>query len=183
MTTFYVVRHGQSSWNAAGLLQGQAAGVELSVTGHEQARQVADQLAGHPIDAVYSSDLRRAVATAAVIAEPHHLDVRLEAGLRERAYGFLEGRSSAAAVELAGDVDWTDPDARPGDGESLRDVHSRVGSTVRRLSDAHPDSSVILVSHGDTIRVLLACVAGLGPEAIAWRDVPNGSVTIVQSPH
>lgn len=181
MTTLYVVRHGQSTWNAAGLLQGQAPGPELTALGHDQAREVAAALEGTSIDAIYSSDLRRAVQTATMIADRLGIGIRLLPGLRERAYGSLEGHPSARAAELAGDIDWLDPDVRPGGGESLRDVHTRVGDTLAQCVDAHPDGSAVLISHGDTIGIIAAWVAGLGPHEIPWTDVVNGSVTVLNS--
>jgi broad specificity phosphatase PhoE len=181
VTVLYVVRHGQSTWNAAGLLQGQTPDPELTPLGHEQAREAAVALAGTSIDAICSSDLRRAVQTATPIADRHGMEIHLMPGLRERAYGLLEGHPSADAIELAGDIDWLDPDVRPGGGESLRDVHTRVGDTVSQCVDAHSDGAVVLISHGDTIQVIAAWVAGLGPHEIPWADVANGSVTVLDS--
>jgi len=181
VTVLYVVRHGQSTWNAAGLLQGQAPDPELTALGHEQAREAAAALETTSVDAIYSSDLRRAVQTATTIADSLDMEIHLMPGLRERAYGSLERHPSADAAELAGDIDWLDPDVRPEGGESLRDVHTRVGDTVAQCVDAHPDEAVVLVSHGDTIQVIAAWVAGLGPHEIRWTDVGNGSVTVLNS--
>ncbi|WP_375500735.1 histidine phosphatase family protein [uncultured Jatrophihabitans sp.] len=182
MTTLHVVRHGQSTWNAAGLLQGQAPGPQLTALGHEQAKAAADSLSSVQVDALYSSDQPRAVQTARHLATRLGLDVRLTAALRERGYGVLEGQPSARAADLAGDVDWLDPDVRPGGAESLRDVHARVGALLARCVDEHPDGAVVLVSHGDTIRVLAACAAGLEAHEIPWTDVGNGSVTTLVVP-
>lgn len=179
MTTFYVVRHGQSTWNTAGLLQGQAPGPELTPLGHEQAREAAARLAGMAVDAIYSSDQVRAVHSATPIASRLGLEICLCTGLRERGYGSLEGQPSARAADLAGDIDWLNPDARPGGGESLRDVHSRVAHTLANCIAAHPDGAVVLVSHGDTVRVIAASIAGLGPHEVPWQEVANGSITIL----
>ena len=180
MTTLHLVRHGRSTWNAAGLLQGQAPGPELTPLGLDQARAAADALAGTRIAAVYSSDQHRAAQTAEVLGDRLGLTVVLAPELRERGYGTLEGEPSARAAELAGDVDWLDPDVRPGGGESLRDVHTRVGRFVTRCLAEHPDDDLVLVSHGETIRVLAAWTAGLGPHEVPWTDVANGSVTVLR---
>ena len=127
-----------------------------------------------------AATLLRAVQTATPIAQRHGMTVLAVPGLRERAYGCLEGQPSEAAVELAGDIAWTDPDVHPGGGESLREVYRRVASTVAHLARSHQDEAVGLVSHGDTIRVLLAWVDGLGPDEIPWREVANGSITVVR---
>lgn len=182
VTTLYAVRHGQSTWNATGLLQGQAPGPELTPLGYEQAFTAAVALAGTRIDAIHSSDLHRAVQTAEVLGEQLGAPVHVTPALRERGYGSLEGQPSGRAVQLAGDIDWLDPAVRPGGGESLRDVHSRVGGWVTRCVERDPDAALVLVSHGDTIRILIACVAGLGPHEIPWADVANGSVTTLVVP-
>lgn len=179
MTVLHVVRHGQSTWNARGVLQGQAPGPQLTTLGHEQAREAAVALAGMRVDALYSSDQHRAVQTARPIGERLALPVRLSPGLRERRYGTLEGQLSVRAAELAGAIDWLDPDVRPGGGESLRDVYTRVGTTLAQCVEAHPDGAIVLVSHGDTIRVVAAWVAGLGPHEIPWTEVVNGSITVL----
>lgn len=179
MTVLYLVRHGQSTWNAAARLQGQTPDPGLTPLGRQQAREAAARLEGTGVEAIYSSDLRRAVQTATPIADNLGMEIRLSPALRERGYGSLEGHPSADAVELAGDIDWLDPDVCPGGGESLRDVHTRASYAVAQCVDRHPDAAIVLVSHGDTIRVIAASLAGLGPHDIPWLNVANGSVTVL----
>jgi len=179
VTTLHLVRHGQSEWNLTGRLQGQTGHVPLTPLGVEQAAAAARALAGRDIAAVHASDLRRARQTAEVIAAALGLPVQLDAGLREQSYGNLEGRPSAEVLAEA-PYDFADPDAHPPSGESLRDVHDRVGRSLAAYLGRYAGRECVLVSHGDAIRAGLAWLEGLGPGEIPWRETPNGSVTTVR---
>jgi hypothetical protein len=92
----WLVRHGQSTWNVLGLVQGHCDQARLTARGAHQARNVANQLRGCPIGALYASDLQRAVATAAPLASVLGLSMTRDRRLRERSLGALEGTASAA---------------------------------------------------------------------------------------
>ena len=177
--TLLLVRHGQSEWNAAGLMQGQTAHVPLTELGHRQAAAAAAELAalaraGAGPEALLSSDLRRAVQTARHCAAATGLEVRTTPALREQGYGVLEGRPSRELWDL---VDWTDPHWSAEGGESLAQLHSRVAGHVADLRAAPPAQVVALVTHGDTIRALQAVVTGAGPDQMPAVTPHNGSVT------
>ena len=72
---------------------------------------------------------------------------------------------------------------RWGGGESLRDVYRRIGPFLDRLLADPPSPAVVLVSHGDTIRVAVAYLRGRGVDGVDWAAVPNGSVTTVHTGH
>ena len=177
--TLLLVRHGQSEWNAAGLMQGQTAHVPLTELGHQQAAQAAAELAALSRDgggpgALVSSDLHRAVQTAEHCAAATGLALSTTPALREQGYGVLEGRPSR---ELWDVVDWTDPHWSAEGGESLAQLHSRVAGYLDRLRADPPAAVVALVTHGDTIRALQAVVAGLGPDQMPAVTPHNGTVT------
>src|SRR5438876_10058993 len=90
----YLVRHGETVWNRDGRMQGHT-DVSLSPVGEEQARRLAERLAGEKIDAVWSSDLCRASLTAEMLAAPHALTVRISPLLRESMLGNWEGKTEA----------------------------------------------------------------------------------------
>jgi probable phosphoglycerate mutase len=172
--TLHVVRHGQSTWNARGRLQGHTAHVRLTAVGRRQAGAAARTLAAAPVTAVWSSDLRRARETAELVAVPHGLPVLAEPGLREQAHGAFEGQptSRVVAVLAAADPDW----APPG-GESARTLHARVAALLDRLPAA---GELVLVTHGETIRAAVAVLAGRPAEDMP-REVPgNGMVLTVR---
>ncbi|SOE00684.1 histidine phosphatase family protein [Blastococcus haudaquaticus] len=172
--TLLLVRHGQSEWNAAGLMQGQTAHVPLTAKGHAQAAAAATQLAGLAPGALLSSDLLRAVQTAEHCARATGLPITTTPALREQGYGELEGRPSR---ELWDVVDWTDPHWSAPGGESLAELHDRVRTFLEGLCAEPPADVIALVTHGDTIRAAQAVVAGLGPEAMPAVTPHNGTVT------
>ena len=172
--TLLLVRHGQSEWNAAGLMQGQTAHVPLTAAGHAQAAAVAQDLALLRPGALISSDLHRAVQTAEHCARATGLPVTVTRALREQGYGVLEGRPSHELWEV---VDWNDPHWSADGGESLAQLHGRVAGYLAELRARPPADVVALVTHGDTIRAAQAVVAGLGPEALPAVTPPNGTVT------
>jgi probable phosphoglycerate mutase len=177
--TLLLVRHGQSEWNAAGLMQGQTPHVPLTRLGHQQAAQAAAELAALAVDgvapgALLSSDLLRAVQTAEHCAAATGLPVQTTPALREQGYGVLEGRPSRELWDL---VDWSDPHWSAEGGESLAQLHGRVAELFARLRADPPAPVVALVTHGDTIRAAQAVAAGLGPEAMPAVTPHNGTVT------
>ncbi|ODU03068.1 MAG: hypothetical protein ABS81_15595 [Pseudonocardia sp. SCN 72-86] len=164
----YLVRHGESTWNVAGRLQGCTPDVPLTARGHAQAEEAADVLADRRVWAVVSSDQRRAVDTAAVIAARLGLPVVTTPALREQCHGAWEGGPAAgrAALLAAADPDW----APPG-GESARALATRVaGFLARDATDA-----TVIVSHGETLRTALALLTGDTDRAVP----ANGAVTSV----
>lgn len=174
----HLLRHGQSTWNLENRLQGQTIGVPLTEVGRRQAAEAATHLSTRRLSAVWSSDQRRASQTADLIAAPHRLTVTLTAQLREQAMGELEGR-------LLRDLDglWAPegriPSTVPKGGESLRQVHQRMVLLCGSLTACFSDTDeVALVSHGDTLRVLLSVLAGRTHDDIGWVPVENCQVLI-----
>ena len=148
-TTILLVRHGETIDNARQIMQGQTHG-ELNEQGREQARQVARRMASESIDVVVSSDLRRAVQTAEIIAEPHGLSVVTTPLLRERDWGSFTGRF---IPDLQGEV-W------PDDIESESDLLIRARSFILYITATYPGRRVVAVGHGIINKAVLAVYAG-----------------------
>lgn len=172
--TLLLVRHGQSEWNAAGLMQGQTPHVPLTALGHQQAAAAAADLVDLRPGALLSSDLLRAVETAEHCARATGLPIETSPALREQGYGVLEGRRSSDLWDV---VDWTDPHWSAPGGESLADLHSRVAAFLHHLAAEPPADVIALVTHGDTIRAAQAVAAGLGADAMPAVTPHNGTVT------
>ncbi len=177
--TVYVLRHAESRWNVEGRLQGQTGHVPLSARGRRQAAELGERLVGTGAVLVVSSDLRRAADTARPVAARLGVPLRFDVALREQALGVFEGRLATEVRALTGPAAWADPDWRPPGGESLRDVHGRVAAAVDRLRRTSPGGPVVLVTHGDTARVALAVLQGLGPGAETCRLPANAEVVEV----
>src|SRR2546429_2594332 len=131
----WLVRHGESTWNTLGLAQGHCDQARLTRLGQRQARAVAAELRDRPVRALYASDLRRALETAAPLAEVTGLSVNRDTRLRERCLGVLEGAATAAigpaANGLCGEAGGG-PDPRPPRGGAPRRVLPRGGGVGRR---------------------------------------------------
>lgn len=177
--TIWLVRHGESTWNAAGLVQGQADGPVLTDEGRAQAAMLADAVRLLPIRRLVTSDLARAEETASVIGRRLHVSWEREAALRERHFGAAQGLPlHALGPEWSGiESDRVvDADARPPGGESLRELGDRVSDFFDRLAQQSCDGDVLVVTHGGVIRLALAQCDGVPVTAMPWGSVPNAGL-------
>jgi broad specificity phosphatase PhoE len=160
----FLLRHAQTVWNQERRYQGWQ-DPPLSEAGQAQARATAAALAGTPLQAVYASPLRRARETAAAVARPHGLAVRLHEGFKEMGFGLWEGRSveEARALDAERYQAWIETPhlATPPGGEGLGEVQQRVLAGLGDLRAAHDGQTVCLVCHGITARILILEALGL----------------------
>ena len=180
MTKVLIVRHGATEWNINKRAQGQA-DIPLTDKGRHQALDTARQLANFPVTAVYTSDLSRARDTAQAIAEMHGLAVTEDARFREIDQGDWTGLTtdeiSARWPELWGPA--RHYNARPG-GESPQQVRERALEGLRDAVQAHPEGTIVVVSHGGTIRWLAAETLGYDDKRSArLRGIGNGGVLCI----
>lgn len=160
----FLVRHGETQWNRENRIVGHTE-IGLTPDGHRQVALLARALAAEKIEAVYSSPLRRAVETANAIAEQHGLGVVTDDALKEVDAGELDGIAIKEVVRRYGDfweawVKGTDSLRMPG-GETIGELQSRAWSVVTRVVGAHPDGTIILVSHTLTILSILTTALGM----------------------
>ena len=181
-TVLYLVRHGESEANAAGVFAGQTDS-PLTARGRAQAAAVATALADLPIDRVVASDLSRTRDTAAAIAATHGLAVETYAELREIDVGDAAGKRwddgtlrpgplGAPGADLDGFVQW------PG-GESLEQALARSLGCLDRLVRAHPGERIVVVGHGGVTRILVSHFLGILPR-LERSPATNTNVTIVR---
>ena len=185
---FYLVRHGETEWNAAKRIQGQT-DVPLSGEGRSQAQAVAVYLADVVFDSAHASDLSRALETAKTILAGHSSPVSLtiHRGLREISDGIYEGWSLAAAVEaeprMAGMVDdqTSALDFAPPEGESIRQVFQRQKEVASELRADKTGHRILVVGHGWTLRLLAASLLDRGAEWF-WQLEPlnTASVSVIE---
>ena len=183
----YLVRHGVTVWGEGGRIQGHS-DAPLSEEGRRQAETAARRLrALGPFDALYSSDLGRALETARAVAREVGLPVSTDRRLRELHFGQFEGLTAEEAELL-------DPRAfrawredpvrnRPPGGETLQSLLSRVSEFVEEAGRRHPEGKVVAVSHGGPIRAAVILALGLELES-SWRRVyvQWGSITAIEFP-
>lgn len=187
--TLVLVRHGESRWNAAGVLQGQRC-EGLSSRGRTQAEALADYLGKAHGDAalIARSDIDRVAQTAAPTEERLGLEVVLEPRLREIDLGAWSGRPRAEVLEAHREelMGWLRcEDVRAGgDGETLSELRARVWAAMEDLSArllAEGGGTALLFTHGGPVRTTTAAVLGLPPGAERGiQPVHNGSVTVVR---
>ena len=165
-TVLYLVRHGETVDNAQQIMQGQTHGC-LNEKGREQARVVAERLAGEAFDAVVASDLRRAIQTAEIIAAPHGLPVVTTPLLRERDWGGFTGRF---IPDLKGEV-W------PDDIETEEALLSRARTFMIYIAATYPGKRVVAVGHGIINKAILAVYAGCAMREV--QRMMNAEVRIL----
>lgn len=181
-----LVRHGESTWNELGLVQGQDDHATLTPRGRQQAGDVARELTSREFDRIVSSDLRRTMETAAVIAGVLGLEVESEPALRERSFGVAEGGPLAGLTEqLVGINDGLviDDDVRPDGGETLVEFRARAGAFFEIRERRWPGERLLVVTHGGTIRALQSYCAGTSLRGSRWGRVGNCTVWTVTAPH
>lgn len=181
MTTFFLVRHGETEWNTQRRIQGWADS-PLTSLGLAQAEAHGRLLGTFEIDRVLASPLGRTMQTLVPIVQETGVVAEYDNRLREVCMGDWSGRT---AQELQAQYldQWQarldDPEGYcPPNGESRLDVKRRVAPLVTELIDA-PHQTVVLVSHGITIRVLLGLLLGPSECKKPIRGVPNDLVYCV----
>ncbi|GAA3806087.1 histidine phosphatase family protein [Streptomyces phyllanthi] len=160
-------RHGQTSWNLERRFQG-TTDIGLTETGVGQARRAARLLASLKPDAILASDLSRAAATAAELAVLTALEVTHDEALRETYAGVWQGLTHEEIIERYGEeyAAWKRGEpVRRGGGELETEVADRAAPVVLRHADKLPaGGTLVVVSHGGTIRTTLGRLLGLAPD-------------------
>jgi glucosyl-3-phosphoglycerate phosphatase len=166
-----LVRHGQSTWNAEGRLQGQA-DPPLSELGRREAAALAPVLRGFAAERVLTSDLRRARETAAELGHP---EAAPDPVWREIDVGEWAGRM-LADLPAGPDPSWRGGDLLPPGGERWEELEARVADAVDGL--VARGGEWLVVTHGGVIRAAVAYVTGADAQRIAGPG--NASVTVVE---
>ncbi len=162
MAYVLLVRHGQNDWVNKNRLAGWTPGVHLNEEGRKQVKELAERLANQPIKAIYSSPLERCMETAAALAQPHELSVTELEDVGEVRYGDWEGKK---IKKLAKKKAWFAVQHFPSrfrfpNGESFLDVQQRAVDAIEALSGQHQKEMIVIVSHADLIKMVLAHYLG-----------------------
>jgi len=181
MTTIILVRHGENDWVKKQRLAGWIPGIHLNENGRLQAQDAAQRLAGLPIQAVYSSPVLRCVETAVTIAQPHQLNVTELPDVGEVRYGKWEG---AKIKKLAKKPAWSAVQHFPSrfqfpQGEALREVQFRAVQALEALSARHEKDTIVVVSHADVIKLVLAHYLGVHMDLFQRIVISPASVSIL----
>jgi probable phosphoglycerate mutase len=188
MLQVYLVRHGETLWNAERRIQGQSDS-PLTDKGETQARQVAERAKALGITHIITSDLGRTRRTAEIIADICGCDVTLEPRLRELNMGVLERRPLDSLTEE--EEGWRRQlvngaaDGRIPEGESMQELSERMHAALAACLELPEGSRPLLVSHGMALGCLVSTILGLPAYAERRLRLRNCSISRIdyqQSP-
>ena len=179
-TTLVLVRHAVTAQTGP-LLSGRAPGIDLSELGNEQASAAGERLAALPIAAIYASPIERTRQTAAHIATHHQLEVQVLDGVIEADYGeWTGGRiEDLAKTDLWKTVQRAPSRARFPNGESIAEMQTRTVTALEAVVAAHPGEMIVVVSHADPIKSVIAHFTGVHLDLFQRISVSPASVTVL----
>ena len=182
MLQVYLVRHGETVWNAERRIQGQSDS-PLTEKGEQQAHQVGERVKDWGITHIISSDLGRTRRTAEIIADACGCAVTLDPRLRELNMGVLEkrpldGLTAEEETWRAGLVNGTEGGRIP-DGESMTEMAERMHDALNTCLDLPAGSRPLIVSHGMALGVLVSTILGLPAYAERRLRLRNCSISRV----
>ena len=182
--TIYLIRHGESTSNVDKTFTGQK-DAGLTELGHRQAACIGSYFLGKHIDAIYASDLSRAYETALPLSKISRVPVQKEPAFREIFGGRWEGEKFADLQYMypedyslwRGDL----ANARPTDGESIRELAKRTTEAVENIVRTHPGETIVIATHACPIRVMLCSWLYGSVDSLAQTTwVPNASISRVE---
>lgn len=163
LTRLFLIRHGETEWNKEERFRGRAE-LDLTERGIKQAEAVARRLSYWPINAIYSSPLKRALKTAEIIAQSLALPAKPLLELIDIDYGDWQGLSPQEAAIRDGNLYllWKQAPhlVKFPNGESLQDVKQRVEKALEHIKNNHPGETVVFVSHLAVCRVMILHLLG-----------------------
>lgn len=170
------IRHGETDWNAQRRIQGQT-DILLNATGRAQALAMAYLAAHVSFDAIYSSDLQRALETAHALAQREGLEIHPLPQLRERHYGIFQGLTAAEGKERYPEAyalyRARDPHYDFETGESMMDLATRVVGAVDWMVRRHAGRTIAAVTHGGVLDILYRKATGRPLHTPRDFDIPN----------
>jgi len=182
MIRLFLIRHGRSTWNAVGRIQGQA-DPPLDDVGREQARRLAERLRDDPPVALYTSSLQRARETADIIGRTLGIAATPDERLQEYDVGDIAGLTWEQVVEQYPDIAWRWAESSEGvkfpGAEEGRVFRDRTAAVFDEIVARHEEGPVGVVAHGGVLGAYLNHLIGL----TTWRSpfrFGNGSLSIVE---
>jgi alpha-ribazole phosphatase len=172
LSRLLLVRHGNTKLNSGERFWGKT-DVTLSEKGTQEAEKLRDRLAAEKINAIYTSKLSRARATAEIIATEHNVKINSRDELNEISFGWIEGLTFEEIGKLHPELAevlsrWSVKPQFPG-GESLDDLNERVQKFLKRLQNHKPKETILIVSHAGTLRLIICNLLAIGMEH--WRHI------------
>ncbi|OKH54280.1 histidine phosphatase family protein [Calothrix sp. HK-06] len=182
--TLYFLRHGQTECSRSNSYCG-SIDPELTPDGMEMAQVFADAYGSTHWKAIFSSPMRRTIATAKPLCDIVKLQPELRDGLKEINYGQWEGKTpETVSVDFHDDyIRWLADPAwyGPTGGEMAIAIASRAMQVIEEIKQRYTDGNVLVVSHKATIRIMLCSLMGIDVGRFRYRlGCPVGSVSVVE---
>ena len=189
LCTLYLVRHGETEWNVAGITQGQT-NSSLTENGKQQAKDTANALKDIKFDAIFSSDLTRTQDTAEIIKLDRDIIIQTSKSLRERSFGSFEGSHGDKFREILKEKILEREKLSEEEGWSFRltddvetdeELVNRFILQLREIAVAYPNKTVLVVSHGGPIRMFLAKIGYKTKKELSGGTFKNGGYVKILS--
>lgn len=185
MARLFLVRHGNTEYNSDRRFAGAGSDIELSELGRRQVERLRDRLSEEKIDFAYSSDLKRALATAGTALAERDIEITACSELREMDYGEAEGLTfdeiKERHPEVAVSIRSFSPQLTFPGGECFEGFCDRACTFLHRLDGHDQSQTALVVAHGGTIRTLICRL--LDMDIKHWRQlrIDNASLTIINT--
>ncbi len=182
-TTILLVRHGENDWVGKHKLAGWTPGVHLNKHGKKQAASAGERLAKSPVkvDTIYASPLERTMETAEIIAGYLNVSINKHKGIGEVEYGEWTGQAIKKLAKLPSwsVVQFYPSNARFPQGESLYEMQARGVQQINQLVEKHPGQTLLLVSHADVIKSVVAHYLGMHLDLFQRLVISPASITTI----
>jgi broad specificity phosphatase PhoE len=167
-----LIRHGETIENQTNICQGQNHG-QLSQMGIKQAIYLKEELSKFKIDICFSSDLKRALDTSKIISISNGFQIIPDSRLRERNLGQLQGKEFPE--------NW-DSLAPLSGAETVVSMTSRIENFLNEIKIKYSNNTILIVSHGITITILISVCTGMNLSMIQSNQLPgNCSISILKN--
>jgi broad specificity phosphatase PhoE len=182
-TRLLLSRHGETTANVDRIFSGHT-DVTLTPLGRRQARALGRRIRLEPVTAAYASDLTRARGTAELALRGRGIEVRTDPALREFHFGEWEGLAFHD-VRARYPEHWqrfmaNDEGFFPPGGELIGAIRLRATAALGRIVAAHPDETVLVVTHGATLQTIFADILGMSSYAMFRIATGNCGLSIVE---
>ncbi len=178
------LRHGQAKNNIEKILAGRTSGYPLTTTGIKQAKEIGDFLAPFDIKKIYCSPIERAEHTAKIVARKIDLSYEVDERLTEIDMGKLSGRKYSEVFSEHGNVFlkfYQGHSIETHGIETFENVKKRILDMVSFCSKKHDSENVLLVTHMDPIKSIIATILQPKPESLYELIIRNASLTILRT--
>lgn len=181
--TIYLVRHGETEWNAKRIIQGHS-DIPLNSKGKLQAKQLGEELKNVHFEVVFSSDLLRARDSAEIIVSGKKIKINVEKVLRERFFGRFEGKPLMDFKKIVGEVMLVNKEKQSElnlfDVENDEDIVTRLVPFMQEVVKKYLGKNILMMTHGGLIRAFLGYVGFKIPE-YSEKPMKNAGYLIIES--